>query len=340
MNFKHSGAISCYPLLVIIFFFSSCRHSPPETEKELKILQKTGEIIQNDFRNIVKETKELAVFSEILYAKQRHYSPGQDTLNYKFNSDGIFYKPVNDGGSAVYVSGHDVISKAVRNIVYFTSPVDSLFKRIVEKNSPLVTQAHFNENHSYIRMYPFTDVLNQFEPKQNINDYNVYYLADDEHDHDRRTVLIDNPYVDPAGRGWIISAIAPVYYDNIFEGVMGIDVTIESMKKKYATSGSSDIMLLDSSGVVIMIDELKSGLFEMPPMRSHKYIDAIKSNEYIGEEYNLLHCKNRTIRNAFTELLRNKKTTTTVDIDEDKYYLISYMIPELNWYIIKFIKES
>jgi hypothetical protein len=39
-------------------------------------------------------------------------------------------------------------------------------------------------------------------------------------------------------------------------------------------------------------------------------------------------------------LLREKKATTSVIIDEDKYFLISYLIPELNWYIIKFIKES
>jgi hypothetical protein len=339
MGFRHRGIFNSISILVLMFFFS-CHHSPPDIEKEISNLRKTGDIIQNDFRSIIAETKDLAVFAKLLYSNRGLYSSWEDTLNYKLNADGIFYKPLNDGRSAVFVSGYCPVDKEIRNIVYFTASFDSLFVTVVKKNIPLVTQAHFNENHSYVRMYPFIDVLNQFDPKQNINDYNVYYLADDEHNPGKKVILIDNPYVDPAGRGWIISSIAPVYYNNILEGVVGIDVTIESMKKKYATAGASDVMLLDSTGVVIMIDELKSGLFEMPPMRSHKYIDAIKSNEYMGDEYNLLNCKNKAIRNAFTELLRNKKTSTTINIDDDKYYLISYMVPDVNWYIIKFIKES
>jgi len=327
-------------LLIILFSLSSCHFSKPDVDKELAGLQKTGDIIQNDFQNIIKETKNLVYFTESLYRFHYNYYPGKDTLKYELKPNGIFYNPTDDGGSAVFVSGHYPVTKNLKDIVYFTAPLDSFFIKDIKKNNPLITQAHFNERHSYLRIYPYIDVLNQFDPKQNIIAYNLYFLADNEHNPSKKAVMIDHPYVDPAGRGWIISSIAPVYNKHILEGVVGIDITIESMKKKYMSATSSDIMLLDSSGVVIMIDEQKAGIFEMPHIKSHKYLESIKSNEYIGDEYNLLSSKNKTIRDAFTELMRDKKTSTEVTIEDNKYFLISYMIPGLNWYIVKFIKEN
>ena len=42
-----------------------------------------------------------------------------------------------------------------------------------------------------------------------IPNYNFYYLADAEHNPSRGVVWTD-VYLDPAGQGWMMSAIAPV----------------------------------------------------------------------------------------------------------------------------------
>jgi PAS domain S-box-containing protein len=61
-----------------------------------------------------------------------------------------------------------------------------------------------------------------------IPQYNFYYLADAKHNPQRRPVWTE-VYLDPAGQGWMMSAIAPVYRDEFLEGVVGLDVTVGQM---------------------------------------------------------------------------------------------------------------
>jgi hypothetical protein len=332
-----------FRLLIVssaVIVISCNKSAKPDVEKESAALKKTGLQIEQTFLKIVSGSEALAGYVRQLYAQQNVYNSKSDTAVYQQIEGGILYKPDNDGNSAVFVSGHIPVNDAIRKIVHFTSPIDSLLKKLVIDLSPLVVQSYFYEQHSYLRIYPYLDVLGQFQPKMNIIDYNIYYLSGQENNPLKGALIIDNPYVDPSGRGWIISSIAPVYYDNIQQGVVGLDISIDALRKKYLTDDDPDIMLIDSSGIVMMMDEKKTGLFEMPTMKSHKYLETIRNNEYLGEDFNLLCSKNRNIRTAFTELLKNNKAYTTVNIDEDEYYLISYKIEKLNWFLVKVINTN
>lgn len=61
-----------------------------------------------------------------------------------------------------------------------------------------------------------------------VSDYNFYYEADAENNPERRDVWTE-AYVDPAGHGWMVSSIAPVWRGDRLEGVVGIDVTVETI---------------------------------------------------------------------------------------------------------------
>jgi hypothetical protein len=330
---KHS------PLLLLLLSFS-CKPEEPDFKKELDSLKTTAAVIQHDLTRISKATQELAEYSEKIYQGRDKRTFLPDSVKLTLNDNGILYKAVNDSGSSIYVSGYSTVDQDLMQIVSMTGPLDAPLMKIVKQFDPLVVQSYFIERHSYIRLYPYIDVLSQFEPKLNFENLNFYFLADAEHDPDKKVVLISDPYVDPAGRGWVISFIAPVYSKTGLEGVVGVNITVDAMKKKYLSEGSKDIMLLDSAGIAIMIDEKRSGLFDITPVKSHNYMGTIKRDEYLSEDYNLLKSKNKEIRNAFTELIRNKKDHTTIMIDDDKYYMVSYKIPELDWFLIKLIKEN
>ena len=78
------------------------------------------------------------------------------------------------------------------------------------------------------RYYPFIDkVYEQFVPDINIPEFNFYYLADQRHNPERRVIWTE-PYLDPAGQGWMMSCIAPIYKGDYLEGVVGVDVTIKN----------------------------------------------------------------------------------------------------------------
>lgn len=155
-------------------------------------------------------------------------SPAPDEVaRHALSPEGAFYKTVDDGGSAVFVSGAVPVDAALTDKVWRTVRLDPVMKSIVSAD-PLITQVYLNTHDSFNRIYPFFDVLATYAPGMNIPDYNFYYEADASHNPDRGVVWTD-AYLDPAGSGWMVSAIAPVYGPDRLEAVVGIDVTIAAI---------------------------------------------------------------------------------------------------------------
>lgn len=61
-----------------------------------------------------------------------------------------------------------------------------------------------------------------------ITTFNFYYEADAQHNPNRSVVWTD-AYTDPAGQGWMVSTIEPVYNGDFLEGVTGLDVTATTL---------------------------------------------------------------------------------------------------------------
>jgi len=102
--------------------------------------------------------------------------------------------------------------------------LDPLMKSI-QHSDKLVAALYFNTWDSYNRIYPWFDTPAQYPHDMVIPDYNFYYLADAKHNPERK-VMWTEVYLDPAGLGWMMSAIAPVYRGDFLEGVVGLDVTV------------------------------------------------------------------------------------------------------------------
>ena len=220
-----------YSLFFLVTIMSACSNKT-DVQKEQIALKERAASINSDFKIIRLEVEMLASELTKLYQKQAQILSNIDTKKYQLASNGVFTKPIDDGGSAIFVSGFYPINEAVKNIVYFTEPIDPVFKSLVKKY-PEIVQVYYNDKYAINRIYPFFDVLSQYEAKMDIPSFNFYYLADLKHNPKKTSLWVSEPYVDPAGRGWMVSAIAPVYYNNILAGVPGIDVTINTITKRY-----------------------------------------------------------------------------------------------------------
>ncbi len=329
-----------FSLALILSLFACKHHNEIDVSKELLSLKKTAKRIQSDFDKIQKGTQYLATYTQQLYLRKEYYNKVYHEVKYELCDNGTLLKPQNDSTSSIYISGHYPIDDELMKVVRCTEPLDSAFKNSMSEMSPLIIQEYYIEKHDYIRLYPYVDVLSQFQPKQDIDNYTVFNLSDFENDPSKSVKLISDPFVDPAGRGWMISSVAPVYCNDEMEGVVGIDIAIETMREKYLSLDSSNLMLIDSSGYVVIMNENNTGILEMPPLKTHKYLEIVKNDEYLSDEYNVLKNKNKEVRDAFTELIRNDKNYITLHINDDNYCLVSYKIQDLCWYIIRLIKES
>lgn len=323
-------------LISLLLGCSGDKVDEAKINKELNELKQLSEKINSDFSVIGKKAKEIALFTETLYEYSKSYIP-KDKNIYQISPEGVMYKSKDDGNAAVFVSGIVPINETIKQIVYFTEPLDSVLKAIVHSNSSVV-QSYYNDKYSYNRIYPFMDVLKQYEPKMNIPEYNFYYLADRNHNPEKKDVWVGEPYVDPAGRGWMVSAIAPVYFKDSLQGVIGLDVTVRTMTDKYFSELNKETFIADSKGTIVAADEYIIKLLQLPELKDHKYFETIKADTYRQEDFNLLTHKNKNIRTVFEDIINNKKSFNYLEFDSKKYAVYSTKLNQLNWFLIKIEK--
>ena len=156
------------------------------------------------------------------------------------------------------------------------SQVDPLMRSIRESN-PLVAAVYFNSWDSYNRIYPFFMTPEQYPHDMVIPNYNFYYLADAKHNPQRRPVWTE-VYLDPAGQGWMMSAIAPVYRDEFLEGVVGLDVTVGQM---LAEIGSLQVpwqgyaLLVGRDNGIMALPAAGEKDFALRELTSYSYAEAV-----------------------------------------------------------------
>jgi hypothetical protein len=321
-------------MVIIVLFLSACSNNHNNNQVIKDELKKIAKKINSDFAVYIPMIDSLADYTENLYSKEsrKRILASVDKKSYNMSNNGIFYKP-DFSTSAVFVSGYIPIDEKLKNIVYFTEPIETELKSICEKN-PNIVQAYYNDKYSYNRIYPGFDVLSQYQPKMNIPEFNFYYLADKKHNPSQKSVWVNEPYVDPAGRGWMISLIKPVYYDNVLEGVVGLDITIKEIVNIFLAGLSRDYMIISSTGMIIATSEKLSNLFSLPPLRNHKYIETVNTDTFLPERYNLLKSKKENIRILSKKINKSRNKEFELNLNGKNFIVFTDSIPLLNWTII------
>lgn len=327
-------------LILVIPLFFSCEAEKKDFTLNQNNLRILAEKINNDFLRIHEAADTLAESVEFMHQNKDSVIATIDTSAYEIEeSTGVFYRKNINNGSAVFVSGAFPITNRVKNETYLTEPLDDLFKEIA--SFPSVIQVYYNDRFSGNRIYPAFDVLSQYEPGLVIPEYNFYYLADEEHNPEKKSLWLDELYVDPAGRGWMISALAPVYHKDTLMGVVGIDITVKTIIKQYLPKNDKNTIIVDSDGKLIAASPEALFLFGMPSLKNYQYTSTIKEEEILGEDFNILKSKNASLRRAVEELLNEKsENVPQFQRADTQYGLLSAPIAEFGWYIVQATEQG
>ncbi len=325
------GVLFCAAIL-------SCGVHDGEKREARNELIRLAANINRDATAVLREVDTLARFTEGIYRDADAILPTVDTSKYRMAENGAFYKAVDNGKSALWVSGSVPVNEAIRRIAYFTEAQDEALEQIV-RSVPAVVQAYYNDRHSVNRIYPPFDVLSQYPSKMDITAFSFYYLADEENNPKREAVWVDVPYVDPAGRGWMFSAIAPVYVKDELAGVAGLDVTVDVITEQYMPSDSTSVMLLDRRGVVVSADERIVDFFGLPPLQDHKYLETVKGDYYRADDYNLLKSKTKSVRALAHALLKQDVREFPFSHRGRKYVVLAEPVTSLNWTAITVVER-
>lgn len=214
----------------------------------------------------------------------------EDSVRMAYSPDGAFYtsqdKP--SGGAAIFYSGFVPVSGPERDKVARSLALEPLMKDIIT-TEPLSASIYFNTHDSLNIIYPYFDVIDQYPVRMDIPAYNFYYEADAAHNPERGVRWTD-VYLDPAGHGWMTSAIAPVYQEDFLEGVVGIDVTVSTITQTvlnldFPWNGYG--LLLDNDGTILALPEAGETDWNLDEITEHHYQEAIMQDTFKPLDFNL-----------------------------------------------------
>lgn len=254
--------------------------------------------------------------------------------------NGVFYK-TNHVGSSLYYSSQTKITEVEKNKAFFTEAMDMSLKSVVDVN-PNINAAYFNTWDNMNRLYPFIEkVYEQYGEHINMEDYNFYYLANLKHNPEKKPVWT-SAYLDPAGNGWMLSCIVPIYNKDFLEGVTGLDITIDSFVKNILNRKlpyNANLFMIDNEGMIIAMPEKIESLLGLKELKEHLYTDSILKTISKPEEFNILTNKS-PFASHFKNLIENKMSYATLRIDNKEYLTLQQNIDETNWKLMILINKE
>lgn len=252
---------------------------------------------------------------------------------------GVLYSRRDDGRAASFYSNRTPVDEQDLDRVMRLAQLDGLMQGIEQTNS-LVSAIYFNTHDSYNRIWPWFFTPDQYPHDMDIPRYNFYYLADAENNPAREVVWTD-VYVDPAGQGWMMSALAPVYSGDVLEGVAGLDITISSILQEISTlavpwggyamlvSQDMNIMVLPEAG------ELDLGLDELTQF---SYDEAVRKEIFKPGDFNLAN--RHDTRDLATLVASENEGVMPIQLGGRSQLAAWSSIPETGWKLITLVDET
>jgi two-component system, sensor histidine kinase ChiS len=312
-------------------------------EKKVDLQARTESVARaiNDILTRVEaDTAELADFATYLYNNpdtlDRYGSPS----TYGWTEDGVFGSIEENQNSWLMVSdlgldGNGDVSSGLMDEIYLTEFMDVKFKSIA-RNNPYAVQLYINTKSQFTRGTPFIDGEyiwvngpQDFARDMDILAFDFYYLADETHNPDRVPVWTEL-YWDPAGLGWLVSSVAPVYRGQELRSVVGIDVTLEKMVNEVINIQIEETgfaFLMSGSGQAIAFPERASGVLGF----EGSLVGDFGNNEQF------FFYLNETGDEIFKEIIARMQTgerglaTYTHPTDNNHYYFAYHPVELTNW---------
>ncbi len=338
-------------LVLLLLYFGVNLYISSRNEQLLldEAVNEIHEITAREVANIDIRLNEISRLALIMQDDHQRFFAGvsgcvmpQAEPVFATHENGAYFKVKDNGGASLYYASSTYIGDAERKKARCSEVLDPLLKSIVD-NNPLVTQAYLNTADDMNRLYPFMpDAPGQYGASINMEDFNFYYLADASRNPARAPVWT-GAYLDPAGQGWMISAIVPIYRDETLEGVSGLDVTISSFVDKILNlqmPWQASAMLVDAEGVILAMPEALESLFGLHELKEHIYEENIKTTVAKPQEFNLLGLGDENSQAQFKEQFEQSLGLATYSFLGIDYLVRQEQVAETGWRLLTFIEKD
>ena len=306
----------------------------------LQIAKREAVVIDNQLSSITNATELYKRhIKEALYSKVNTQSEDIGRLKYSPERENYTTKDSKAGGAAIYYSGIVPVEEKEREKVQRLLSTQGIMKNIYESQA-LAAAIYFNTFDSLNIIYPFIDVLEQYAPHLDTPTFNFYYEADLKHNPER-TIKWTDAYLDPAGNGWMASAIAPVYRDNFLEGVAGIDVTLETIVDEVLDleiPWKGYGVLVGKDGAIIALPKNGEKTFGLKQLNTHKYDESILRDTFKPEQYNIY--KREDLKGIVERMVQEKDGLINTTLNNEKHFISWSTVKNTGWKLLIITPEK
>lgn len=304
---------------------------PAKVEKHAGQLELESiiQLMDYDLATLEREIISLGKFSTELFDKPRDINS-----NYIFIDGANNAAPNHDDNfSTLYISELTEDEIEAQGLAELTAPLDSAFKKLVESNV-MLSQVYLNSKIQFSRLYPPYDPYSLLDRDLDLTAYNFFYEADEIRNPNREAVWIEEIYVDPAGKGWILTLIYPVYNGNKLSYVIGFDITIKDIIDQYFEKTQRQLIIIDGTGTVVAGKSRAIEALSLPPLKNHTYTHTIRSDSFRIEDFNLFKSKSKEVRSMASKLILGNEKSYILNDNGVNWHVSSKGLDRLNWFFL------
>lgn len=322
--------------LISAFLILSCQSGvrAPE-EREFSKLKELVSQMESEIQVLSTELEQIASYNEYLLLKRD--SILGSAPDFPYTMDGPFSTNLpgeNPTLSTLVILNQSPNLDKAKELLVVTQSMDPVFASFLERH-PKVVQIYSNSDLLASRIYPAFDAKNIVDPSLDTRDFNFYYEADLAHNPAKKTVWIPDPYVDPAGKGWIFSLVHPVYEGEQLSAVLGVDLTIADAVDSYLDAVEGYFVLVNGNGDIIGGKSEAIELLGMPLLKNHVYRETIQMDNFRGADFNLSRSKNGEVRQMAKSILVDKNKHFDFVQDARMSRVLGHAFSQVDWYLLE-----
>jgi hypothetical protein len=227
------------------------------TESLSNIVESTAKEQDTIFENIRVDVTNLASYTSNIYDNPSVFNNNtywrfDDRV---FQKDGQYLNNKEDM-STFHIPSFVVLDEKEKQAIELTANLDFIVPSILHTN-PNIAAMYTIDSKGVTRYFP-NIILGSLAPPDYDPRKDIYYKPATPEENPQNKVVWSPLYEDVAGRGLMITASAPIYTNNGFEGIAGVDVLLNNIIKminEYKPIDGSYAFLVDKEGNTIAFPE-------------------------------------------------------------------------------------
>ncbi len=338
------------PLLVVeiallVIFYFSIHHVYTKTADHLRGLSEsnmnelTSEYASRVELEIGSITAMLTVYrdsSQVVLEKSNFTVDESESQRRKLFPSGVYATFRDNGGAASFYSAATPVDQQDHQKSLRLTELDTLMKSIVQEQ-PLISQIYLNTRDNYTHIYPYIDAQDQFAPNLSVSDFNFFYLATPAYNPEHK-IAWTPIYLDPAGQGWMISAIQPILSaQNEVNEVVGVDITLAALFnyiRQKEMPWNATIYLIDENRNILLSSETNNS---SETMAAHENYEKVLSTLELDTTTVREHPKLQYV----SSLYESTSGQTNINLENGDQSLVTWeFIPSVNWKLVTLVDET